>query len=383
MGCEAARMHTRALRSTWFALVLLSLSATACAESVSVGPLGSDPPTSDAGADAEDPALRFEPPPDAPLPGACLLMTQDIAPGARAEVFTPAGEFVLDRAGHLTDARGVLLVGYAVDDAGVRSTTRAPLVAPTFFPARASTKLTLAVNLSASSVAPTWDPLNPSGTSNFSAAVTVYDSLGGRHNMNVYFVRTAPGSWDWHAMVDGGEATGGTSGVPLEGASGTLSFTTAGELATEVTTASSWNFAGATPGQSLTFDFGTSIAEGGTGLDGSTQFASPSTTSGLSTNGRPAASLVELRLTAGGELTALSANHEVAVVGWVALVRLWTSRGLRARGASVWIPSADPASYTSGPPSASPLADRVGCAFDHLAIHDGIRFDLSATFDGG
>ena len=98
----------------------------------------------------------------------------------------------------------------------------------------------MSMNLDAAAVPPaTWDPANPQATSNYSTSMTVYDSLGTAHKVDLYARAQGGGAWEWHAMVDGGELTGGTPGTPTEIASGTLTFDASGALAAQTTTASS------------------------------------------------------------------------------------------------------------------------------------------------
>src|SRR5207237_755278 len=82
------------------------------------------------------------------------------------------------------------------------------------------------------------DPANPATTSDDSTSMTVYGSLGAAHRVDAYFVNTGVGTFDWHAMVDGGDLAGGTPGTPSEIAAGTLTFTTDGKLQDQTTTSS-------------------------------------------------------------------------------------------------------------------------------------------------
>src|SRR4051794_17435982 len=103
-----------------------------------------------------------------------------------------------------------------------------------------------------------------------------------------------PASWEWHAMADGGEITGGTAGTPREIATGTLTFDGNGALLTEAQAASTVDFVGATPGQAIAFDFGDAITtDGGTGRDGTQQNAAPFTTRSLDIDGHAAGNLVD------------------------------------------------------------------------------------------
>src|SRR5262249_45091058 len=127
-------------------------------------------------------------------------------------------------------------------------------------PAVATTSSKMTLNLNANdntAAAPAFDPANPDTTSQYSTSETVYDSLGNAHNVDVYFHADGNGQWDYHAMVDGGDLTGGTKGTPTEIASGSMQFDTNGVFQSQTANASSASFVGATPNQAITFDFST------------------------------------------------------------------------------------------------------------------------------
>ncbi|HEX5658056.1 MAG TPA: flagellar basal body FlgE domain-containing protein [Polyangiales bacterium] len=160
-------------------------------------------------------------------------------------------------------------------------------------PASATKRVVLAVNLDVRAPVPVsaWDLLNLPISSNFPSSITSYDSLGIGRQLTTYFSKVSLNSWDWHVVADGRDVEGGTEGVPFESASGTLTFNTDGLLQTEITNGSTWNFKGAAAGQTIAFDFGTSLAEGGTGLDGTTSFANVFSTNAATQDGYAAGSL--------------------------------------------------------------------------------------------
>ena len=168
--------------------------------------------------------------------------------------------------------------------------------------------------------------------------MTVYDSLGNAHEVTVYYRKTGANAWEWHAMADGAEVTGGTPGTPFEGASGTLTFTTDGMLDTETTSASSWDFVDATPGQAVTFDFGDSITtDSGTGMSGTTQYASPSTNTGISQDGYGAGEVAGISIGQDGTIEGVFTNGQRRVLGQVAVADFASVDGLERAGQGLWI----------------------------------------------
>ena len=181
----------------------------------------------------------------------------------------------------------------------------------------------------------TIDRFNPISSSNFSTSITNYDSLGNPHTMSVYFRKDSDNTWSWNALVDGGEITGGTTGINELGAYGELVFTPDGALNTELTTSSIFNFSGgATQGQVITFDFGTSLLTdaGTTGLDGTTQFAGVSSTISQSQDGFSAGQLQSVGINDKGIITGLFTNGQTQQLAQVALARFASVEGLNSSG---------------------------------------------------
>mgnify|MGYP003348657795 CR=1 FL=1 len=82
---------------------------------------------------------------------------------------------------------------------------------------RATAQVSLRANLQSDATVPAaWDPTNAAGTSNFSTTTTIYDALGTAHDVTTWFRRTGAGTWEWHAVTDGGGVTGGTAGTATE-----------------------------------------------------------------------------------------------------------------------------------------------------------------------
>lgn len=261
--------------------------------------------------------------------------------GVDGSFYTRAGQFHLDADGKLVNPQGLGVQGYAADARGVLSNQLGDLVIPPTaqVPPQATAAVSVAANLDAASTPPAaFDPLNAASTSNFSTSITVYDSLGAAHNVDIYFRNASPGTFEWHALVDGGELTGGTAGVPVEGASGTLTFTTNGALDTETTAASSFDFLGATPGQAMTFDFGDSITtDGGTGLAGVTSYASPNTVTTLQQDGFSSGSLAGIAVGEDGTVVGTFTNGERRTLGEIAVARFRNNEGLARSGGSLYV----------------------------------------------
>jgi flagellar hook protein FlgE len=279
------------------------------------------------------------------------------------------------------------LQGYTADATGQMGAQVGDLVVSQgTVPASATTQARLAVNLDSNEVIPTlpFDVTNPSGTSNFSNNVTVYDSLGNAHEVTMYYAKTASNTWDWHALVDGADVAGGTPGVATEGASGTLTFTTNGALDTETSAATTWNFNNATAGQTVAFDFGTSITtDAGTGLDGTTQFAAPEATIGLSQNGYAAGSIAGISIAQDGTVMGIFSNGQERALGQVVTADFANVNGLERAGEGLWIQTLDSGEALIGPADTAGRGAIVSGALEQANVDLGTEFVNLITYQRG
>ncbi len=283
--------------------------------------------------------MTTDSPTDLALSGDGFFMVQGNQGGIDGRFYTRAGQFSISADGRLVNPNGLELLGYPANTDGTMSAQLGPLtVAGGTLPATPTTAGDISVNLDANAPVTVFDPLNPDATSNFSTAMTVYDSLGNSHEVTIYFSKSAANTWDWSAMVDGAEITGGTPGTPTVGASGQLTFTTDGELDTETITVNNWDFVDATPGQTIAFDFGDAITtDGGTGLAATTQFGSPSTTNGLSQDGFGAGTVAGISIEADGTVTGVFSNGQRRTLGQVAVADFASEHGLQRAGSGLWV----------------------------------------------
>lgn len=302
----------------------------------------------------QGPLVSSDSPTDLAIQGdGFFIVVGDLGAGEQ-RLYTRAGQFHVDADGRIVNSDGFRLQGYTPDPSGVMSAAIGDLIVEQgTIPARATTGADIAVNLDSNSTVPAIVPFdinNPSGSSNFSNQVTVYDSLGNAHELTVYYNKTGSNTWEWHALIAGDEVVGGVAGTPFEGASGTLSFTTDGALDSETSSASSWDFNGATPGQVIAFDFGNSITtDGGTGLDGTTQFASPSATIALDQDGYASGSIAGISIAKDGTVIGVFSNGNERAIGQIVTADFANVTALERTGQGLWVESFDSGQPLIGP----------------------------------
>ncbi|MCW8859271.1 MAG: flagellar hook protein FlgE [Deltaproteobacteria bacterium] len=173
---------------------------------------------------------------DLAVEGAGFFIVSDPSTGNASNNYTRAGAFRFNAEGFLVNPEGYNIMGYQLDVNGNTVGDLTPVWANTqsFTPAGPTTNINLSTNLDSDSIAIAagFDPLDPAGSSNYATSIQVFDSLGSTHLMTTYFTKTADQAWDWNTVVDGGEVTGGTSGVLEIVGSGALVFDASGDLIT-------------------------------------------------------------------------------------------------------------------------------------------------------
>src|SRR5690606_20855565 len=135
---------------------------------------------------------------DLALNGDGFFVVQGSVDGVTGNFYTRAGQFKIDNSGYLVNASGLQVQGYAANPDGTFSASISSLQAPTAaIPPNATENAAITANLDSSSTVPTlaWDAQDPANTSNFSSTMTVHDSLGNAHTMDVYFRKTADNAW--------------------------------------------------------------------------------------------------------------------------------------------------------------------------------------------
>lgn len=294
---------------------------------------------------AQGTLLNTDVPTDVALSGDGFFIVQGSVGGVEGSFYTRAGQTTVRNDGTLVNPQGLSLQGYRANPDGTFSSLLGPIEVPTTtLPPRATTQLNVTANLDSTAATPAaaFDPLNPGPTSNFSTAMTVHDSLGTPHTVSVYYRRTGANTWEYHALANGGELTGGVAGRNTEIAAGTLAFTPSGALQSNTVTAGGTvNFVGAVPAQPLAYNFGTPIAAGGTGLDGITQFGTPSSVGAQSQDGYAPGDLNAVRIDGDGTVNGIFTNGETIAIGRLAVAKFRSNDGLDRAGHNLWTATRD------------------------------------------
>jgi len=269
---------------------------------------------------------------DLAISGHGLFVVNGNHDGHNANFYTRNGQFHLDDKGTVVNSEGLKLQGYTMDAAGVRGTKVGDLaLGATQSPALPTSNAALTVNLQADTTTPAlpFDPLNPNTTSNYATSFTTYDSLGGAHQVQMYYRNNGANTWEVHAMVDGGEV-GGTVGTPVEIATGNLNFNSTGTLASSTVTPANVTFTNASA-QTIALTF-----------TDSTQYAGQlSATNGTDIDGHAAGNLTDVTVNSDGTIQGIYDNGDKRTIAQVAIASFQNEEGLTRDGNNLYMESQD------------------------------------------
>ncbi|MEK6584316.1 MAG: flagellar hook protein FlgE [Nitrospirota bacterium] len=289
---------------------------------------------------------------------------------AGTALYSRAGQFSINKDGYIVNPEGLFLQAYQADSSGTVTDTIGNIdVSSSTAPPNITSTVQLTANLDSGVVpmAAGFDINDVGNSSHFSTSMTVYDSLGNGHLVTSYFTKvyedTAGGTgnyWQWNAVA------AGIAGTDIM-ARGYLQFDSSGALVAEniadmginpVTglglggVKSDFDFSGGgLQDQAITFDFGTGTADGGSGLDGATQFGSPSSTLFLSQNGYAAGSLKGLSVNQDGIVSGLFTNGQTRTIGQAVVGVFTNPEGMTKMGKSLFAESFDSGQPVIGRPN--------------------------------
>lgn len=252
--------------------------------------------------------------------------------------YTKAGNFRLDKEGNLVTQDGKLVLGSLSTTTTTDTETETPetdtLEAINLLnigvTAKATTVGTLKGNLSSTSTATTV-PANPETFNEIGASasavsnISVYDSLGQKHNIYLAFFKTEANKWTANAYIDGADVSGGTAGKPSLVGTSSLTFTDSGTIAEANQEASKLAAA---------ITYGNGAAAGAISIDLSsyTQTANPSQPQLISQDGLAAGSISSYEFRPNGEIYATLSSGSLVKVGSLKLANFANEDGLKRIG---------------------------------------------------
>ncbi|MCL7929300.1 flagellar hook protein FlgE [Halomonas llamarensis] len=262
------------------------------------------------------------------------------------------GQLTMTADGDLVNAQGAQIMGFAADDDGVvqGGGEVTPLTVDSeALEANATTVLSVGLNLDSgeagidtAAAGYVFDPTD-TATYSYSTNATVYDSQGNARNLSMYFIKDANANNQWEVQ---GRMTGGPNDAEAYSVDlGRIAFNTNGTLDNANTTINPIDstggvggFAVEPPGVAADNEFGPVFDPLDIAIDvqGSTQFADPSTVNDATQNGFTAGSLVGVTIEDDGTVMRNYSNEQSLAAGQISLVSFRNPEGLKPEGDNLW-----------------------------------------------
>ncbi|MCB9060044.1 MAG: flagellar hook protein FlgE [Halobacteriovoraceae bacterium] len=265
------------------------------------------------------------------------------------------GSFHFDKEGFLINGDGYNVMGFAANDDGkITNKMEKIKLGNTTIPASATKEVKVSMNLDSRANTQEFNIEDPEKTSEFNTTITVFDNVGTARLVTVYFNKTENNTWEYHIAADGKDVQDGEQGKMYEQANGKLIFNDKGVLQEEQPGKNEFNFnKGAAPDQKIEINFGKSLAEGGDGLDASTQYGSQTAISRHTQNGFSAATLTSLSFDDSGVLTATFDNGEARDIAQIAIAKFENNEALFKMGKNLFKESKKSGQAAMGKPGQS------------------------------
>jgi flagellar hook protein FlgE len=326
---------------------------------------------------------------DLAIEGSGFFIVSNPTTGGAGNFYTRAGAFRFDAEGFLVNPEKFNVMGYNLDANGNTVGDLTPIWVNTnsFTQAGPTANVNLNTNLNsdAQTITGGFDPLDPSGSSNYATSIQVFDSLGSTHLMTTYFTKTADQQWVWNSVVDGGDLAGGVPGELTVVGSGDLVFDASGNLVridgqdlytdpgntnsdlifprpTALTIAGALNWRnGAVDSQQIAIDMQT------------TQYASPSVVVSQEQDGYGTGTLVKLSIDAEGYVIGNFSNGAPRKLMQMALAKFTNPNALDKIGNNMYSQST-----SSGVPVVGTVGSGVGNIFTNALELSNV--DLASEF---
>lgn len=246
--------------------------------------------------------------------------------------YTRVGAFGTDGDGILVDAEGRKVLGWLPDATGSIPADRTAgslaairIAIGSSMEAAATTNISMEKNLDAQAAA----------ASTKTAPVTVYDSLGVTHTVELTFTKTAvPNTWGFATEVDGATATTGGVGRVVFAADGSVQAVQIEDLPANPGTWLAW------PAPAFTFN----LTNGANPLNVQIDFNSLTQVAGASSaegrvDGWPTGTLESFTFDSAGIISGSYSNGETRILGQVAVANFANAAGLQKKGKSLYVES--------------------------------------------
>jgi flagellar hook protein FlgE len=293
----------------------------------------------------------------------------------------------------MTSAMGLRLQGFQAVDGVIQPQVGDLKVELGHISSKASESITLSANINAdadSSTSPlsgysldglTETIVDVAADADFATSVSIYDSLGAKHDLTLAFEKTGTNTWSCHVLADGAEIEdANNTGATLDGYAFQIDkidlvFDSNGDITsysqTDTYTTNNWTFIGANPISNfdsngvqqtgiMNYDFG----QDSDGAGGLSQLASHSTVTSLDQNGYTVGHLTSLQILTNGNIQGKYDNGQDITLGQVVIAQFDTTSGLERTGSNSFRATRIPGEPTVGRPGEGGRGDIFGSSLE-------------------
>ncbi|MTH46556.1 flagellar hook protein FlgE [Intestinirhabdus alba] len=258
-----------------------------------------------------------------------------------AVYYSRNGQFKLDENRNIVNMQGLQLTGYPA--AGTPPTIQqganpGPITIPnTLMAARATTSASMQINLNSTDKVPEKTPFNASDadTYNKKGTVTVFDSQGNAHDMNIFYVKNSDNTWEVYTQDSTtGEAPQSAGFMRFNENGAFLGISAGATDAVPVPPAAAWptgidittgEINGADPASfSLSF------------LNSMQQNTGANNIVATRQDGYKPGDLVSYQINDDGTVVGNYSNEQTQVLGQIVLANFANNEGLSSQGNNVW-----------------------------------------------
>jgi flagellar hook protein FlgE len=268
--------------------------------------------------------------------------------------YTRNGQFEVDAHSYIVNQSGGRLTGYPVDANGnIVNAAPADLQLSTADLApKATTAATAVANLDSRVVSNIAVPFNPTDSTTYhnASGISVYDTLGNAHSIQLYFRRTASNTWDVYGSENGTQI--GAAAL------GTLNFNSSGAMTnlTPFTVSLPTTNGSATP-ETFTLAF-----------TGTTQFGANFGVTKLDQDGYATGKLAGFSIGSDGVILGRYSNGQTRAQGQVVLANFTNNQGLTPLGNNQWAETSMSGQPTVGVPQSGNLGTMQSGALEDSNI---------------
>ncbi len=294
---------------------------------------------------------------DVAITGTGFLIVKE--PAAGSVYYTRDGNFSLNKDGYLVNAHGYRVQGKQMVNGSPSGTDTDITISQNYSPPQPTTNMEMVLNLDANTVV----------TDTYSSALSVYDSQGNSHTVNMTYTKTADGppSWTWSVagLLDG------TTVIPVTDSGGggptALTFNASGSM-----TAGgdySLDLTGLVPGGAPV-----NLLMNGTSGGSTTQYAASSVTNYASQDGYGPGYLQRVSINNEGIITGSYSNGQITPLYQLTLARFNAPTKLHREGSNMYTETQDSGVPLTGAPSSNGLGSITANSLEQSNTDLGEQF---------